>query len=157
MHMMSSSSPNSRSEPPKSFRPCAELACPIIKLLVIKVRWLYRYLCKNRAKDSDVVVFTCPSNAFLWFSAEKVWWLYRYLFKNKAKESGTNLALIASNGTSTSILVFFESLVYLYYIVLIRRLGFMTFVRTCLVLILTKLYKKNIEVNRICLQAKPKT
>ncbi|XP_073147514.1 uncharacterized protein [Henckelia pumila] len=98
MHMMSSSSPNSRSEPPKSFRPCAELACPIIKLLVIKVRWLYRYLCKNRAKDSDVVVFTCPSNAFLWFSAEKVWWLYRYLFKNKAKESGTNLALIASNG-----------------------------------------------------------
>ncbi|XP_073147663.1 uncharacterized protein [Henckelia pumila] len=71
MHMMSSSSPNSRSEPPKSFRPCAELACPIIKLLVIKVRWLYRYLCKNRAKDS-----------------EKVWWLYRYLFKNKAKESG---------------------------------------------------------------------
>ncbi|XP_073147810.1 uncharacterized protein [Henckelia pumila] len=81
MHMMSSSSPNSRSEPPKSFRPCAELACPIIKLLVIKVRWLYRYLCKNRAKDS-----------------EKVWWLYRYLFKNKAKESGTNLALIASNG-----------------------------------------------------------
>ncbi|XP_073145984.1 uncharacterized protein [Henckelia pumila] len=72
MHMMSSSSPNSRSEPPKSFRPCAELACPIIKLLVIKVRWLYRYLCKNRAKDSDVVVFTCPSNAFLWFSAGKI-------------------------------------------------------------------------------------